>query len=267
MICDRCKKNLYSGEGRKSITWNSSLSINLCNVCLEKEQTITGCWEIALNKCKIKELHYMSHKHNIPSILQSGIVCFNDVLRKDLARVRIDNKAVQLRRKARKTPAGMNLHDYAPLYFCTRTPMQWVITQKTVKRWNVVKAHDLVFIDVASIEALSSSGAYFTDGNAADSLTKFYNSFDDLDKLNWKSIYLNPKQFKLDDEEWQRQKSAEILVPGCIPPNMFIKLVCFSSKIKEELENDIRRVGLTLPVVMDSMMEYYFPNDLNEPMD
>jgi hypothetical protein len=261
MLCPQCGRGMR--EQINGITINS-INLDGCNICRDQETALANQWQPFLTKHNIQALHYMVHVNNLESILQRGILPFNAIVKHDLARVRIDLKPVQAVRGAKK-PFGKTLHDYTPLYFCTRTSMQWVLCHKTRKRMQTLKPTKLIFIDIMPIPVFCIPGVCFTDGNAADHSTKFYTKPIELDKLNWRGMRLDPKEFRLDDEEWHRVKASEVLVPGGVPVKYFKKIICFSGALKFELVQKVKRYGVDIPVDTDSGLEYYFEEDLSEP--
>jgi hypothetical protein len=66
-------------------------------------------------------LHYITPIANVPSILQRGILCHNQV--KSLAHQSVAMPQIQQRRTKKSVPGGRHLHDYANLYFDARNPM------------------------------------------------------------------------------------------------------------------------------------------------
>lgn len=272
MVCSKCGKAANFIEKRSLRLVHSSSDDMICSLC-EKELSVNP-WKPYLEKFQVKTLYYMAHRHNVESILKLGILPFkaikgNAKKGNEIARVRIDDSVVQKQRAA-KNPFGKNLHEYVPLYFMTKTPMQWVVTHKAPSRQSVIRPSDVVFIDV-STDVLRETGVVFSDGNASKELTKFYNKPEDLAKLNWQGMRMSPVKYKYDAEEWKRIRASEVLVPGGVGVKYFKRMVCFSSKIQEELGVFAKRVGV--PVELDKprmnfaakdgedLSDYYYDED------
>jgi len=234
-------------------------------------------WEIYLKKHKVDVLHYMVHRRNVGSIFESGILSFNKISEVFRGRERIDDMEVQGRRSHRQLPNGKSVHDYVPLYFCTKTAMQRVKTHKGPKREVIFKPSDIVFIDIAT-DVLLQDGVCFSDGNAASEITKFYNKPEELDKINWHGMRLDPRQFRFGEDEWYRIRMAEVLVPNIILTCYFTRVVCFSSKVQNELKELASKHKLKMPIDKDGSegkfingrvpmpdLKYYFDDDLEVP--
>lgn len=113
---------------------------------------------------------------------------------------------------------GKSLHDFVPLYWATRTPMQYVIL-----RDGLIRREDLVFFVCDSARVLALPGVLTTDGNAASPDTTFYHGFSGIDAVDWR-IVDTPDAWS---REYRRKKAAEVLVPERVPPAC-IAHVCVS---------------------------------------
>lgn len=200
-----------------------------------------------LSRLEISTLYYMAPVDNLRSIAKIGILSYNQAKRFDHRS--IASEEVQSRRDDKIIPLmGKSIHDYVPLYFTTRTPMQYVITTSTSTRQRVIEQDDLVFIEINALAVFCQSGALFSDGNAAASKTKYYSDPNELFKLDWKNIRF-PNIYSLirNDWEWQRVKQSEVLVPERIPVGFFKEIVVYSDKARRK----VRRIckGLDLPKV------------------
>jgi hypothetical protein len=70
---------------------------------------------------EISELHYITPIKNVPSILQHGILSYNRAAK--LKHDDISMPEIQKVRAQKRVPGGLNLHDYANLYFNGRNKM------------------------------------------------------------------------------------------------------------------------------------------------
>ena len=87
-----------------------------------------------LKKFGIYYLRYMAPIDNVPSILATGILSYNLILRMHLNHRDIADDRVQEIRKSIIPLTKRSIHDYVPLYFGTQTPMQYVITHPAMTR-------------------------------------------------------------------------------------------------------------------------------------
>lgn len=220
------------------------------------------------NKYKIRYLHYMAHIDNAPSILKHGILSYNKMLQAKLSYKNISDAFVQNRRDAKVSGTNKTIHDYVPLYFATQTPMQYVITHSasSKKRVDCIKEEELIFIDIDPINIFKKDGVVFSDGNAASSSTTFYTSIEDLDKLDWDTIQgpgdYHGTQGMCYKDSWKRKRASEVLVPDCIPPELFARVVLHSNDAATELCNKIRNVNPRPKIIMkyskQEIRTYYY---------
>lgn len=152
-------------------------------------------------------LYNITHIDNIPSIIQNGILCFDDI--KHMSHHSIAMNDVQLRRDSVVIPGGDRLHAYANLYFTFHNPMLY-------KRKDM--AENLCILAVAS-EVLDLPDCIVSDRNAAASLAKFYAAKEGIHNLDFDKIFA---QYWTHDDPYEQSnhkaiKCAEILVPHCIP--------------------------------------------------
>jgi len=180
----------------------------------------------------IPEFYYLAPIDNIASIVEKGILSFNEA--KNVHHVSIASEEVQLRREEKY---ALPLHDYANVYFAKKTPMYYVVRRD-------YSQDDLCVICVNN-DILLIDGVYFTDGNAASSATKFYTDLKDLDKVFWDLF--NTERCFVDDEE-KRRKQAEVLVPHRIPPEKLQRIVAYDEKLLKRIKDQIDR---DIPIFID----------------
>ena len=60
--------------------------------------------------------------------------------------------------------------------------------------------------------AASGVGFVFTDGHGVALYTRWFESLDDLDKVDWEAVYAQRWSSTIDDMDRQRRKQAEFLV-------------------------------------------------------
>lgn len=162
---------------------------------------------------------------NIPSVLQHGIVCYEQMQKSSHSSIAMD--AVQAKRGKVVIPNGYPLHQYANLYFSYHNPMLY-------KRQ---KLADELCILAISTKAMDIEGCILTDRNAATSLVRFFTPAEGLEKLDFEKIHA---RFWTDTNPFiQREKKAikcaEILIPHSVSPD-YIEAACVvSDEAKERL--------------------------------
>lgn len=90
----------------------------------------------------------------------------------------------------------------------------------------------------------------FTNANAAEKISKFYNDLKQLDKLDWKSIQTT--DFRLDnadgDEDRIRKKHAEFLVKGKVPAKKIGGIAVLNNTVKEQVETIVSMCKLAIEI-------------------
>ena len=196
----------------------------------------------------IRNLYYITHIDNLPSILEKGILSHERIENEQLQPARIYNTDIVNRRKEKSTPDQKSLWRYANLYFQPRNPMMYrVVHEKGPK--------NLVVVSVAK-EILHTSGVFIADGNAANAPTQFYFPANGLKMLQ--------QQWKIVQNEWwntldgsKRKIMAECLVPDSVAPE-FINSIYVPD---EETRGSIsRKVGSRSISIIPEPKMFFQPN-------
>ena len=185
-----------------------------------------------LDELQIGHLHYLAPLSNAASILVRGILSYNRA--KLLPHCDASNWGVQRLRGQLIVPnTSRSLHDFVPLFFATHTPMQYVLTQGYFAS---MKQHDLVVFEISASKAFAKRGRVFSDGNAAACGTKFYRKLRDLHCLDWNII----RTYNAYSPKYKRIKSAELLVPDRVPPEMIISVRTIDFSVCKLLRRQVR---------------------------
>ena len=158
-------------------------------------------------RSRVRELHYITHVDNVPSILTYGVLSHQRA--QSVQHRSVASEEVQGRRTAKRLPNGAQLHDYANLYFDARNPMMSRLLYDGV--------HGLIVVRISS-DVLDIPGTILTDGNAAADATRFYSSPGGLSNLDDTLIYAiswNDQDFWRKIEK-KRVRNAEVLVPNMV---------------------------------------------------
>ena len=180
-----------------------------------------------------EELYYITHIDNLQSILEKGIPSHEKIQQQKIEQLSsrfrpiLDNRVVT-RRKAKSTPAGRSLLDYASLYFQPRNPMMYSIV-------GVRKIEKLVVISISK-EVLHEDGVFITDGNSAIDLSKYYSLSEGLRILErqWKTVQ---NEWWNEDDGSKRKIMAECLVPDNVKPEFISSIFVAEDKAKDKAEN------------------------------
>ncbi len=163
--------------------------------------------EEILDYHEVDGLYHFTHIDNIQTIFEFGLHSHNYAHELGFVQNDISNTEVQDLR-AKRCVGGRQLHDYVPLYFNPRNAMLYQISRESTPK-------NIVFIRM-SRKLMLQKGVWFTDGNAANTITLSYNCLEDLDKLDWEFIRA---EYWTEYEDGKRKCMAEILVPDKISAN------------------------------------------------
>jgi len=185
---------------------------------------------------------YMTHIDNIPSVLKEGLLSYNAVLTRSVSHTSIADPKIQRRRgqTSRRVDGSvkqLDIHDFVPMFIAKDTPMQYVITTSapTKGRYAIVRNRDLVFLLIDPIKVLQAPGMLIADGNAAADATKFFSTPAGLSEINW-VVIAEPNEYpQCYNPEWKRCKSAEVLVPSCLPIEYFSGVVVYNELARQSM--------------------------------
>lgn len=201
-----------------------------------------------MRKLDIRNLYYITHINNLPSILEKGILSHERIEQEKVRSTRIYNADIVNSRKEKSTPDQKSLWSYANLYFQPRNPMMYRVVHEN-------GAKDLVVVSVAK-EILQTPGVFIADGNAANAPTQFYFPSNGLKILR--------QQWKIVQNEWwntldgsKRKIMAECLVPNSVSPEFINSVYVADEKTQSRLSS---MVGYrSIPVIPEPKM-FFQPN-------
>ncbi|MDX9699385.1 MAG: DUF4433 domain-containing protein [Rhodocyclaceae bacterium] len=191
----------------------------------------------------------ITHRRNMPWILANGLHAVNSQARSS-DWVTIGNQELIDRRGSRVVPLppGGMLNDFVPFYF---TPFSPMLLNILTGRGGVtqVPSTDIVIL-VSSLHRLSELGLpfVFTDRHAYTQTANYYNDLADLRFIDWP--LLQQRNFKRDpnDPEKVERYQAEALIYRQAPLQALLGVVCNTSQVKSELEEQVARSGVQLGV-------------------
>lgn len=207
-----------------------------------------------------KPLFRMVHFDNLEYLLRNGM-CNRTHHLADPDYINIGDSDLILQRNDVRVPIAPrgNLGDFIPFYFGGHSPM--LLNIKTGYRGIKKRSQaDIAFI-VCSIGRIVKHCPEwcFTDGHAKNSITEFYNKTDDLNHVDWNVVHLQYWQNTDDDWDRVRKKQAEFLVKDHVPIDCITWIVVFSEQRKEQVEALIARLGLEIPVKVDTKRQLFYP--------
>ncbi len=197
-----------------------------------------------MQRTDVVELHFITAKANIPSILQLGILSHERSLR--VQHVSIASEEVQARRVSRSIPGGLRLHQYVNLYFNGRNSMLY----RRIKDYDVAKRippEELVVLRVAD-GVLDRPGVVITDINAAaDIEPRWHTVVEGLPKLDKEEIEAE----RWTSREHMQRMMAEVLVPHRVPPTDILGTYVVSDQAAANL-------SLAAPTLACDVQPYMF---------
>lgn len=171
---------------------------------------------------------------NIPSVIAHGILSNEQAAQFQHSSVAMNE--VQLKREKVKIPNGLELHQYANLYFDARNPMMYKRQDEEIC---VLKISDSI---------LNIPDVILSDQNAASQYARFYEPSIGIEKLNYAMIYA----VSWTDNDYisylrkKASKCAEVLVPNKVPYEYITSAAVKDGKDKEKLI----KLGFTKEIIV-----------------
>lgn len=196
---------------------------------------------------KLNALYHITHTDNLPGIIADGLLCH----RQAKPTRDVSNPDIQQHRADKPIPGNpaRTLHDCVPLFFAPRPPMLSALREEQAA---------ILYLLVKPC-VLLLPGVVFTDGNARSNGTTFFSNLDNLPRLDWG--LLRAKYWNHQDQEQHREnkrrRSAEVLVPYCVPRGYIERIVVMADPAKRQAEAVLRNVRSDIPVEIDP--DLYYP--------
>ncbi|WP_338874931.1 DUF4433 domain-containing protein [Spirosoma sp. SC4-14] len=151
-----------------------------------------------------------------------------------------------------------NLGDYVPFYFGPLSPM--LLNIKTGYRGITKRPQEEIIYISCKVDSIVKAGLrfVFTDGQAKDRLTVFYQSLDDLDKIDWEVVKAKYWHNIEDDFDRQRRKQAEFLVYEQVTANLIDAIVVFNKEKADFVNGFLKQEGRSIPVYINPGNRFYY---------
>lgn len=189
-----------------------------------------------MERHELTELHYITPIENVPSILKHGLLSHNRAKR--LSHKSIAMEEIQDRRRFKKVPRGLPLHDYVNLCINGRNKMMF-------KRKDQHAELCLLRLDH---NALGIEGAVISDRNASSGYARFYASPDGLAHIDRDKVFAT--YWTHDDPFESMEHSsiicAEVLVPHRIDPSHILGAHVSCENARQALANLNTGITITL---------------------
>ncbi|MFQ5925011.1 MAG: DarT ssDNA thymidine ADP-ribosyltransferase family protein [Dehalococcoidia bacterium] len=162
---------------------------------------------------RMKNLYYITHMDNVPSILKQGILSHERVVAEEIPFTRIYNEEIVANRREIRLPDGRTLWSFANIYFQPRNAMLFKVKSDMGNE----KFTNNIAILAVRRDVLDRDDIFVSTGNAAHSASiilpategrKFIPQIrKDTDKDYWN-----------DEDGSKRKMMAECLVPDTVAP-------------------------------------------------
>lgn len=204
-------------------------------------------------------IYRMTHIDNIPFIVKNGLWAKLSSTQ-DPNYIQIGNPAIIDRRTNKPvgiTPPGGVLGEFIPFYFAGQSPMLLnIATGHNVDR---VPQKEIVFLVCDALEIINVGIPFcFTDGNAAQSVSRFYNNLMELKNLDWDAIRATMWMNTEDDYDRQRKKMSEFLAKKHVPARLIKWIVVKNLTAQQKVLDMLGDVPLDCPVKVDVKNKLYY---------
>lgn len=189
-----------------------------------------------------RRIYHITHIDNLSGILAEGrLWCDSKRLSRQLNTTSIAHQHI----KARRLKRGVNvaaqgaLGDYVPFNFCHRSVMLYAIYAGAVAQYSGGQ-NPIVHL-VSSVDDAVSTGQpwAFTERHAELGYAQYFDSLDDLNKVEWRVM---PLTYWAGSEETKEKRQAEFLVHDWFPWTAILQVVArvpqTAKRIEEILESE-----------------------------
>ncbi|EKF49129.1 hypothetical protein H17ap60334_07413 [Thermosipho africanus H17ap60334] len=197
---------------------------------------------------RFRELYYITHIDNVPSILEKGILSHAEIERQSINCKKVYDNSIVLKRKSRLLADNRSLWEFANLYFQPRNPMLYRLLVQGLKpkdlaivavKWTIMKRDDILI----------------TDGNAASSETQIYRKSEIKNIKN--IISVKDMEYWREEDGSKRKIMAECLVPQCVDPRYISAIYVSDHEVASNLKKAIN--NRNIPVIPDPTF-FFLPN-------
>jgi hypothetical protein len=183
-------------------------------------------------------VYYITRIENLGSIMERGILSYNECDAKTVAHQSFALATAQEKRGDKKVPNALPVHDYACLYFDPRNKAMFRL-RKTDPNFS-----EICILVLKAENLMKTEGAIISDMNAAAAMVSFYPATD-LSTLSFERIYAkywtHPGD-PADERLHGYQKCAELLIPHRIDPEHILGACAQSNDMAADLRTTLTEV-------------------------
>lgn len=177
-----------------------------------------------------QKIYHIAHVRNMSQIARAGVI-WSDAKRTELG---LDCEVVGMPKIKHRRLYEIEVHchrgtmvgEYTPFYFCSRSIMLYILHKGNHPDLAYTEGQEpIVHLQAdltATVEWAEQHGVNwaFSDRNAGTYVAQFYNSVDDLDKVNWDAVAAT--DFR--DMMVKEGKQAEFLIHQSFPLELVEKI-------------------------------------------
>lgn len=204
----------------------------------------------------IKELYYITHIENVPSILERGILSHEAIETGNIPVKRIYNPDIVAKRRDIKTPDGRSLWSFANLYFQPRNAMLY----RVVFFGESTGVNDIAVLGV-QMSVLNRPDIFIATGNAAHSSSDILPAREGKKRLPQIRAAIDKEWWKEEDGS-KREMMAECLVPGMIPPEFIREIYVASHEAADKLKTMLPQSNLPIIPELKTFFQLSWKKDL-----
>ena len=203
----------------------------------------------------IKSLYYITHKDNVKSILQHGILSHQEIEQRKIQKKVIYDENIINIRKGKTLPNGEQLCNYANLYFQPRNPMLYRVLHHQGEGSFFKGIKDIVLLEIKKDIFDHQNDKFIATANAATHQAEFFSNIDQgLRKTN-KMITDNGVWWN-DLTDGKSKIMAELLVKEKIPSEYIMSIYTADEEVQKELQHfNLEKIN----VVLDKV-KFFLPN-------
>jgi hypothetical protein len=198
------------------------------------------------------------HISNLKHLLKYGI-CTKTHENADPEYIDIGDKSLidnRDKHQVKVIPPGGKLGDYVPFYFGPLSPMLLKIKNGT-NGITMRPQKDIVYLVCNLNSILEACPQWcFTDGQAKNEITAFYNNKADLDKIDWEMVDQHYWSNTEEDLDRMRRKQAEFLIKEHVPVHCILGIATYNEEANESVRNIMANLGIKIPTGVRN--NYYY---------
>jgi hypothetical protein len=191
----------------------------------------------------VARIYHFTDVDNLEHILEAGKLRCHAMA--DCA-IDVADSTIKSRRMTKRVPCGPGgmVGDYVPFYFAPRSPMLFRIQHDGVEGVSSDPRRLVYFVSSTQTVLGAGCRCVFTDGNAATTITDFYDDLDLLDQVvDWPLMRARYWSNTREDGDRRRRRQAEFLVHGTVPLTLIHELGVYAPDVETSVQQIVVASG------------------------